>query len=57
MTINAACRDLILQNAPQSLFTAQLAAEGVFSLRHAAIVQASQGVTSLAEVLTHTDLN
>jgi type IV pilus assembly protein PilB len=57
MTINAACRDLILQNAPQSLFTAQLASEGVFSLRHAAIVQASQGVTSLAEVLTHTDLN
>lgn len=57
MTINAACRDLILQNAPQSLFTAQLASEGVFSLRHAAIVQASKGVTSLAEVLTHTDLN
>lgn len=56
MPVQTALRDLILQNAPQSLYTLQLEKEGIFSLRHAALMQAAKGVTSLAEVITHTEL-
>lgn len=56
MPITSALRDLILQTASPSLIGLQLEKEGVFSLRHAALMQAARGITSLSEVMAHTDL-
>ena len=56
MPITAALQNLILQNASSHELTGQAEKEGVNSLRHAGLLQASLGITSLAEVLAHTDV-
>jgi type IV pilus assembly protein PilB len=56
MPITAALQHLILQNASRQELGAQAENEGVCSLRHAGLLQASLGITSLAEVLAHTDV-
>jgi type IV pilus assembly protein PilB len=56
MPITAALQRLILQNASGPELTAQAEKEGVSTLRHAGLVQASMCITSLAEVLAHTDV-
>ena len=56
MPITAAMQDLILQNTSGSELTAQAEKEGVNTLRHAGLIQASMGITSLSEVLAHTDV-
>jgi type IV pilus assembly protein PilB len=56
MPITPALQRLILQNASGPELTAQAEKEGVSTLRHAGLVQASMGITSLSEVLAHTDV-
>jgi len=56
MPITAALQHLILHNASGPELTAQAGKEGVCTLRHAGLVQASLGITSLSEVLAHTDV-
>ena len=56
MPISAALQHLILQNASRQELATQAEQEGVSSLRHAGLLQASLGITSLAEVLAHTDV-
>jgi type II secretory ATPase GspE/PulE/Tfp pilus assembly ATPase PilB-like protein len=56
MPITSAMQHLILQNASGSELTAQAEKEGVNTLRHAGLLQASMGITSLSEVLAHTDV-
>lgn len=56
MPISAALQHLILQNASRQELATQAEQEGVCSLRHAGLLQASLGITSLAEVLAHTDV-
>ncbi len=56
MPITAALQHLILQNASRQELAVQAEKEGVCSLRHAGLLQASLGITSLAEVLAHTDV-
>jgi len=57
MPVSAALQQLILQEASKASLAAQAALEGVTSLRHAGLVQAALGITSVAEVLAHTDVN
>jgi type IV pilus assembly protein PilB len=57
MPVSAALQQLILQEASKSALSAQAALEGVTSLRHAGLLQAALGVTSVAEVLAHTDVH
>jgi type IV pilus assembly protein PilB len=57
MPITAALQRLILQNASGPELTAQAEKEGVNTLRHAGLIQASMGITSLSEVLAHTDVS
>jgi type IV pilus assembly protein PilB len=56
MPITAALQHLILHNASRHELSAQAEKEGVCTLRHAGILKASMGITSLAEVLAHTDV-
>jgi type IV pilus assembly protein PilB len=56
MPITSAMQHLILQNASGSELAAQAEKEGVNTLRHAGLLQASMGITSLSEVLAHTDV-
>lgn len=56
MPITSALQDLILQDAGRNRLAAQAEKEGVVSLRHAGLLQAAWGVTSIAEVLAHTEL-
>ena len=56
MPITAALQHLILQNASRQELTSQAEKEGVCTLRHAGLLQASMGITSLAEVMAHTDV-
>ena len=56
MPITSAMQHLILQNASGSELAAQAEKEGVNTLRHAGLLQASMGITSLPEVLAHTDV-
>ena len=55
MPISSAMQHLILQDASRSALAAQAHNEGVKSLRHAGLLQAALGITSIAEVLAHTD--
>jgi type IV pilus assembly protein PilB len=55
MPITPVLQHLILQDAGRSALSAQAEKEGVMSLRHAGLVQAALGITSIAEVLAHTD--
>ena len=55
MPITPVLQHLILQDAGRSALSAQADKEGVLSLRHAGLVQAALGITSIAEVLAHTD--
>ena len=57
MPITAALQRLILQNASGPELIAQAEKEGVNTLRHAGLIQASMGITSLSEVLAHTDVS
>jgi type IV pilus assembly protein PilB len=57
MPVSVALQQLILQEASIAALSAQAALEGVSTLRHAGLVQAALGVTSVAEVLAHTDVN
>jgi type IV pilus assembly protein PilB len=54
MPITPALQNLILQDAGRSVLTAQAEKEGILSLRHAGLLQAALGVTSISEVLAHT---
>jgi type IV pilus assembly protein PilB len=56
MPITSAMQHLILQKASGSELAAQAEKEGVNTLRHAGLLQASMGITSLSEVLAHTDV-
>jgi len=56
MPITAALQQLILQNASRQELSGQAEKEGVCTLRHAGLLQASMGITSLAEVMAHTDV-
>jgi len=56
MPISVALQQLILQNASRQELASQAEKEGLCSLRHAGILQASMGITSLSEVLAHTDV-
>jgi len=56
MPITAALQHLILHNASRHELSAQAEKEGVSTLRHAGILKASMGITSLAEVVAHTDV-
>ena len=54
MPITPTLQHLILQDAGRSVLTAQAEKEGVLSLRHAGLLQAALGITSISEVLAHT---
>jgi type IV pilus assembly protein PilB len=56
MPITAALQYLILQNASRQELSSQAEKEGVCTLRHAGLLQASMGITTLAEVMAHTDV-
>lgn len=56
MPITAALQHLILQNASRQELSSQAEKEGVCTLRHAGLLQASMGITTLAEVMAHTDV-
>ena len=56
MPMTAALQHLILHNASGHELTAQAEKEGINTLRHAGLLQASMGTTSLSEVLAHTDV-
>jgi type IV pilus assembly protein PilB len=56
MPISVALQHLILQNASRQDLASQAEKEGLCSLRHAGLLQASMGITSLAEVIAHTDV-
>jgi type IV pilus assembly protein PilB len=56
MPITAALQHLILQNASRQELSSQAEKEGVCTLRHAGLLQASMGITSLTEVMAHTDV-
>ena len=57
MPISAVMQNLILQDASRSALAAQARHEGVKSLRHAGLLQAALGITSISEVLAHTDIH
>ena len=55
MPITTAMQQLILQDAGRNALTLLAEKEGVRSLRHAGLMQAALGVTSISEVLAHTE--
>jgi type IV pilus assembly protein PilB len=55
MPMSASLRQLVLQDASHTQLAAQAQKEGIHSLRHAGLVQAAMGVTSVAEVLSQTE--
>lgn len=57
MPISPVIQHLILQDASRSDLAAQADKEGVMSLRHGGLVQAALGITSISEVLAHTDVH
>ena len=57
MLISPSLQHLILQDAGRNAFAAQAEKEGVISLRHAGLMQAALGITSISEVLAHTDVH
>jgi len=57
MPISPSLQHLILQDAGRNAFAAQAEKEGVISLRHAGLLQAALGITSISEVLAHTDVH
>jgi type IV pilus assembly protein PilB len=57
MLISPSLQHLILQDAGRNALAAQAEQEGVISLRHAGLLQAALGITSISEVLAHTDVH
>lgn len=57
MPVTTVLQNLILQDAGRSALAAQAEKEGVMSLRHAGLRQAAMGITSISEVLAHTDMH
>ena len=57
MLISPSLQHLILQDAGRNAFAAQAEKEGVISLRHAGLLQAALGITSISEVLAQTDVH
>ena len=57
MPVTTVLQHLILQDAGRSALAAQAEKEGVMSLRHAGLRQAAMGITSISEVLAHTDMH
>ena len=57
MPISPSLQHLILQDAGRNAFAAQAEKEGVISPRHAGLLQAALGITSISEVLAHTDVH
>jgi type IV pilus assembly protein PilB len=57
MPISPSLQHLILQDAGRNALAAQAEQEGVISLRHAGLLQAALGITSISEVLAHTDVH
>lgn len=56
MPMSPALRQLVLQDASHTSMASQATAEGVHTLRHAGLMQAALGVTSVTEVLAQTDV-
>lgn len=57
MPVTTVLQHLILQDAGRSALAAQAEKDGVMSLRHAGLRQAAMGITSISEVLAHTDMH
>ncbi len=57
MPISPSLQHLILQDAGRNALAVQAEKEGVISLRHAGLLQAALGITSISEVLAHTDVH
>lgn len=55
MPMSASLRQLILQDASHAQLAAQAHKEGVQSLRHAGLLQAAMGITSMTEALSQTE--
>lgn len=55
MPMSASLRQWVLQDASHTQLAAQAQKEGIHSLRHAGLVQAAMGITSVAEVLSQTE--
>jgi type IV pilus assembly protein PilB len=55
MPITPALQNLILQDASRNALAGQAELEGISSLRHAGLLQAAMGVTSIAEVIANTE--
>ncbi len=56
MPISLALQHLILKDASRQALSAQADKDGICTLRHAGLVQAAMGITSMAEVLANTDV-
>jgi type II secretory ATPase GspE/PulE/Tfp pilus assembly ATPase PilB-like protein len=48
-------RQCVLKDSSHAQLATQAHKEGVHSLRHAGLIQAAMGITSMAEVLTQTE--
>jgi type IV pilus assembly protein PilB len=55
MPMSVNLRQLVLRDASHVQLAAQAQKEGVHTLRHAGLVQAAMGITSMAEVLSQTE--
>ena len=55
MPMSASLRQCVLQDSSHTQLATQAHKEGVHSLRHAGLVQAALGITSMAEVLAQTE--
>jgi type IV pilus assembly protein PilB len=55
MPMSAGLRQMVLHDASHAQLAAQSQKEGVQSLRHAGLLQAAMGITSLSEVLSQTE--
>ncbi|MEN9996863.1 MAG: putative type secretion system protein [Pseudomonadota bacterium] len=55
MPMSASLRQLVLTDASHTQLSTQAQKEGVHSLRHAGLMQAAMGITSMAEALSQTE--
>jgi len=55
MPVTHAMQDLVLQNSSRHALADQAQKEGITTLRQTGLRQAFMGITSLSEVLAHTD--
>jgi type IV pilus assembly protein PilB len=55
MPMSASLRQLVLTDASHTQLSTQAQKEGAHSLRHAGLMQAAMGITSMAEALSQTE--